>query len=231
MIRVETLGDLFDVALLLTSQPLPPGDRVAVVGNSTALGVLVANACAAEGLRADPARRRRRDSRPAEFARRAARSRATTTTSTPCVVVFVPPLRRGGGRAGGRAPCARSPAGERSRCCRTFLGFEGVPGALAAARHRRAGAAARCRPTRRPSARFGRWPGRVRYAQWRQRPPSTVPELAGVDLDGGPRARRGGAGRPPAGRDLTDEEAGRLLGACRHRRVRRGARRTPSRWC
>src|SRR5206468_3469392 len=37
VIRVDTLGDLFDVALLLTSQPLPPGDRVAVVGNSTAL--------------------------------------------------------------------------------------------------------------------------------------------------------------------------------------------------
>jgi acyl-CoA synthetase (NDP forming) len=50
VIRVDTLGDLFDVALLLTSQPLPAGDRVGMVGNSTALGVLVSNACAAEGL-------------------------------------------------------------------------------------------------------------------------------------------------------------------------------------
>ncbi|WP_304050281.1 GNAT family N-acetyltransferase, partial [Jatrophihabitans endophyticus] len=50
VIRVDTVGDLFDVALLLTSQPLPQGSRVAVVGNSTALGALVTNSLAEEGL-------------------------------------------------------------------------------------------------------------------------------------------------------------------------------------
>ena len=50
VIRVDTLGELFDVAVLLASQPLPPGDRVAVVGNSTALAVLVSDACNTEGL-------------------------------------------------------------------------------------------------------------------------------------------------------------------------------------
>ncbi|MEO9138447.1 MAG: GNAT family N-acetyltransferase, partial [Jatrophihabitans sp.] len=51
VIRVDTVGGMFDIALLLSTQPLPAGDRVAVVGNSTAIGILVANACAAEGLR------------------------------------------------------------------------------------------------------------------------------------------------------------------------------------
>ncbi len=50
VIRVETLAELFDTALLLTYQPLPEGPRVAVVGNSSALGVLVADALLGEGM-------------------------------------------------------------------------------------------------------------------------------------------------------------------------------------
>ena len=50
VIRVETLSELFDTALLLSYQPLPAGSRVAVVGNSTALGALVSDALLDEGL-------------------------------------------------------------------------------------------------------------------------------------------------------------------------------------
>jgi acyl-CoA synthetase (NDP forming)/GNAT superfamily N-acetyltransferase len=50
VIRVETLSQLFDTALLLAYQPLPAGPRVAVVGNSSALGVLVADALLDEGM-------------------------------------------------------------------------------------------------------------------------------------------------------------------------------------
>lgn len=44
-IRVENVHQLFDVAQLLIRQPLPAGRRVAVVGNSDALGALIADAC------------------------------------------------------------------------------------------------------------------------------------------------------------------------------------------
>ena len=56
VIRVDTLSELFDIALLLAYQPLPKGSRVAVVGNSTALGALVTDALLDEGLEpaADP---------------------------------------------------------------------------------------------------------------------------------------------------------------------------------
>jgi len=50
VIRVDTLAELFDTAMLLSHQPLPAGLRVAVVGNSTALGVLVADALVGEGM-------------------------------------------------------------------------------------------------------------------------------------------------------------------------------------
>lgn len=45
VIRAGTIGELFDVGLLLARQPLPAGDRVRVVTNSAALGRLAANAC------------------------------------------------------------------------------------------------------------------------------------------------------------------------------------------
>src|SRR5204862_4477809 len=48
VIRVDTLEQLFDVAQVLANQPLPPGRRVAVVGNADGPAVLAADAL--EGL-------------------------------------------------------------------------------------------------------------------------------------------------------------------------------------
>lgn len=53
-LRVGTLPDLLDVARLLADQPLPAGDRVAVVANSAPLARLVADCCLANGLRVAP---------------------------------------------------------------------------------------------------------------------------------------------------------------------------------
>lgn len=50
VIQVESLEEMFDVAQLLAHQPLPRGRRVAIVGNSDALGLLAADAAAAVGL-------------------------------------------------------------------------------------------------------------------------------------------------------------------------------------
>ncbi|GAA1068864.1 bifunctional GNAT family N-acetyltransferase/acetate--CoA ligase family protein [Kitasatospora nipponensis] len=51
VIRVETITELFDTGELLAHQPLPGGDRVAVVGNSDSLGLLTHDACLSAGLR------------------------------------------------------------------------------------------------------------------------------------------------------------------------------------
>lgn len=50
VIRVDTLDELFDIALVLGSQPLPDGNRVAIVGNSGGPGILATDACASAGL-------------------------------------------------------------------------------------------------------------------------------------------------------------------------------------
>lgn len=48
--RARTLADLVDSARILSTQPLPRGRRVAVVTNGGGLGIVFADACAAEGL-------------------------------------------------------------------------------------------------------------------------------------------------------------------------------------
>jgi acetyl coenzyme A synthetase (ADP forming)-like protein len=50
VIRVDTLPEMFDVALVLAHQPVPRGSRLAVVGNSGGPGILAADACDGAGL-------------------------------------------------------------------------------------------------------------------------------------------------------------------------------------
>ena len=54
VLRAETVGEMFDVAGLLARQPLPRGDRVAVLTNAGGPGVACEDACEAAGLRVQP---------------------------------------------------------------------------------------------------------------------------------------------------------------------------------
>ena len=51
VIRTDTLEELFDVAALLSTQPVPAGPRVGVVTNAGGPGILLADACEARGLK------------------------------------------------------------------------------------------------------------------------------------------------------------------------------------
>jgi acetyl coenzyme A synthetase (ADP forming)-like protein len=50
VIRTETLHELFDIAALLTKQPIPGGDRIAIVTNGGGPGIICADACEANGV-------------------------------------------------------------------------------------------------------------------------------------------------------------------------------------
>lgn len=50
VIRADTLEELFDVAVLLASQPLPRGNRVAIISNSGGVLTICADACETNGL-------------------------------------------------------------------------------------------------------------------------------------------------------------------------------------
>ena len=50
VIRTDTVPELFDVATLLSRQPVPQGRRVAILTNAGGPGILAADACLAHGL-------------------------------------------------------------------------------------------------------------------------------------------------------------------------------------
>jgi acyl-CoA synthetase (NDP forming)/GNAT superfamily N-acetyltransferase len=54
VIRVDTVTELLDTGLFLTLQPLPAGDRLAILGNSESLGLLTYDAALTAGLRPGP---------------------------------------------------------------------------------------------------------------------------------------------------------------------------------
>jgi acyl-CoA synthetase (NDP forming) len=209
VIRVETVGDMFDVALLLTSQSLPQGSRVAVVGNSTALGVLVTNSLAEQGLRLA-----RVEDVGVDAASAAVESALREALADPgvdaVVVVFVPPLQRASSED--VAVALRTVASTSGKpVLSTFLGFEGVPAGLAAV-----GDSAPPRgsvPSYPSPERAVRALARAcRYSEWRRRDPGVVPQLDGLELDAGQELVRDLLRTIPAGRELTGQESRRLLG-------------------
>ncbi|MET9484158.1 GNAT family N-acetyltransferase [Streptomyces sp. NPDC006638] len=89
VIRVDTVTELVDAGLLLASQPLPAGPRVAILGNSESLGLLTYDACLAEGLRPLPPRDLTTSATPRDF--RTALTAALSDPSCDAVVVTVIP--------------------------------------------------------------------------------------------------------------------------------------------
>ena len=54
VIRADTIDEMFQVAAVLSRQPLPQGNRVAIVTNAGGPAILCADACEAEGLVVEP---------------------------------------------------------------------------------------------------------------------------------------------------------------------------------
>ncbi|MDT0450220.1 GNAT family N-acetyltransferase [Streptomyces hesseae] len=89
VIRVDTVTELADAGLLLASQPLPEGPRVAICGNSESLALLTYDACLTDGLRPLLPRDLTTSATPADF--RAALSAALADRACDAVVVTAIP--------------------------------------------------------------------------------------------------------------------------------------------
>lgn len=180
VIRVDTIDQLFDVAQLAAYQPLPGGRRVAIVGNSSALGVLSADACAAAGL--DVTEGYPQDlganARPAELGE-AVRAAAGSGGVDAVLVVFIPVLAT---PDIAYADVLREAAADIDvPVLSTFLAASGVP-----ARLRRIGANHEVLRGSVPSYATPEAAatalGRVAaYAQWRRTPTGAVPRFADID--------------------------------------------------
>ena len=238
IIRVDTITDMFDVALLLAAQPLPRGDRVAVVGNSSALSGLVTDELAAEGLAL--ARVVDVGVRAGAGQYRAALEAALRDDDVDAVVaVFVPPIH-GTSDHEVAAAIRASLAVASKPVVSTFLGLDGVPAELAASDDPAPGSGPSPgldpnpgptpAPTLAPRPASKPAPGSVpsyaepsravralaravRYAHWRGQDVEPPPRWTGVDLAPARELVGEVLEQDPGGRALSRAEAAAVLGA------------------
>ena len=157
VLRVDTLTQAFDLTMLLANQPLPAGDRVAIVANSTALGILAVDACLDRGLRVasgrpidlgvavDPAM--------LAFTVRAAMYDEDVDA---VVVVYVPPVATTGVE---HAAALRTAVGGGTKpVVGTFIAVQGLRSTSRWPTTAADRVAVRCRPTRHPSGPWRRCP-------------------------------------------------------------------------
>ncbi|WP_327022115.1 bifunctional acetate--CoA ligase family protein/GNAT family N-acetyltransferase [Micromonospora sp. NBC_01739] len=178
VIRVDTVAELLDVGVLLANQPLPAGDRVGIVGNSSALTGLAATACMAAGLAVAVGYPRDVGPRASAFDfARALAAAAQDENVDALVALFAPPLP--GQLTGTEADFAATlpvaltadkPAVATFLVGRTPAGVPAYPSVEEAVR-----ALARV----------------TAYADWLRRPPGVLPELSDVDPQAVQAALRG----------------------------------------
>ncbi len=186
VIRTENIHQLFDVAQLLVHQPLPAGQRVAVVANSDALAALAAEAATSWGLDVAPPVTVAPQADAEAF--RVALGQVFGDPEVDSVVAsFIPPLGAFGqdvvsalaeASAGSEKTCAACFVGLREVTHEGMLGTETVPAF----------------PTPEDAARA--LASVTRYAQWRRRDPGVPVEPSGCD----PSAARALVDRELAGR-------------------------------
>ncbi len=195
VVRTDTLGEFFDVAQLLASQPLPEGRGVAILTNGGGPGILAADAAEAAGLvvpalPADvcealaavlPAEAPlgnpvdTLDASPEAYGR-ALEVLAACPDVHAAIVLFVPPL---GGGTDAVALAIREAAEHLERripVLAVFMGGDGGPAAL------------REGDTRIPSYAYPEEAARALghaawYAEWRRSVPGTVPVFPDIRVD------------------------------------------------
>jgi acyl-CoA synthetase (NDP forming) len=193
VIRTDTLAEMFDVAALLTTQPVPKGDRVAIITNAGGAGILAADACEGLGLRvpelssdAQAALRRFLSSAagvrnpvdmvasasPNDYAR-AIRAVASDPNVDAIIVNFIPPIAV---RPEEIAKEILKVAGELNRripILGTFMAYHGVSEILSDGQHR-----IPSYPF--PEAAAGALARAVQYGKWLATPEGNVPTFSDV---------------------------------------------------
>jgi acyl-CoA synthetase (NDP forming)/GNAT superfamily N-acetyltransferase len=211
VIRVETLNEMFDLAALLAYQPLPTGRRIAIVGNSDALGLLTADAAETAGLEVV--------GRPVDVGTEAggaefepALQAAASDASVDAVVVVYAP------RVESRAPEVAKVLAELAHdtskpIVTTFLATRGVPQALRVVDDRGVLQPGSVPSYSSPEEAVRALARAVEYAAWSSRPAGEVRDLTDVDRDSARALVASVLESTPQGRALEIDELTALLAA------------------
>ncbi len=192
VIRTDTIEELFDTAMLLASQPVPMGKRVAILTNAGGPGIMAADACESAGLvlaTLEPKTAKAlRGFLPVEASVRnpvdmiasadapsyekSLRLLTQDKNVDALIVIFVPPLVTGAGEVA-RAILSGA-AGSKKPIVSCFMGSHGVPESLRSLQEGHIPSYSFPETAARTLARA------VEYGVWRNKPPGKVPAVAGV---------------------------------------------------
>ncbi len=209
VIQVDTLDELFDVAQLVAHQPLPRGPRVAIVGNSDALGLLAADAAAAVGLEVHDTVALGAEATAEDF-EEALDAAIDDPEVDSVVAVFIPPLNT----TGVEVANVLAAVGEQSDkpLVSTFLATEGVPELLRVPDVAGSTAGRGSVPSYPAVEAAVRALARVvEYAAWLAKPEGELVAHGDVDTDAARHQVNEILMRDPEGRELSFGELRRLL--------------------
>ncbi len=211
VIRVENVHQLFDVAQVVVHQPLPKGNRVAVVSNSVALATLTAQACESWGLDVTHGPVSvATEAGPEEF--RVALDAAFADESVDSVLAcFIPPLVTFDEDVA-RAVREAATAGDKP-CLATFLGMRGVDDGHASVRGTGEGGGRAIPVYTLPEDATRALAAATKYGQWRGRDHGTPVNPSGINRRIAEDIVETVLSVNPGGRRLTPDEAAALLAA------------------
>jgi acyl-CoA synthetase (NDP forming) len=150
VIRTDSLDEMFDVAALLSTQPVPKGNRVAIITNAGGAGILAADACESLGLKVpELSKQTQRQLRkfllpiastknpvdmsgaatPADYAN-AIQTVAVDEGVDSLMVIFIPPLAEKEGEVASEILRGAQGMGRRLPIISTFMASKGVSGEL-----------------------------------------------------------------------------------------------------
>jgi acetyl coenzyme A synthetase (ADP forming)-like protein len=196
VIRTDTLEELFDVASLLSNQPLPRGNRVGIITNAGGPAILCADACEARGLEvpvlSEISQTRLRTflpagasaanpvdmiaSAPAAHYRRAIEIVANDENVDALIVIFTPPLVTRAEDVAREIVDAAKKTDKTKPILSVFLSAQAAPESL------------RSSDIRIPSYSYPETAAIAlarasRYRQWREQPETTAPRFSDVRRD------------------------------------------------
>ena len=224
VVRVDTLEELFDVAQVLTDQPLPAGRRVGIVTNSGGPGILAADACEANGLVVPELTETTQaalrgflssaagvrnpvdlvaSGRPGDY-EKTIRLLLDDDNIDAVLVLFTPPLVTQADDVAAAVATASEGAGK--PIVANFLSSPSAPRSLTTATHR-----VPCYAF--PESAVRALARATRYGQWRQRPTGARPELPDVRPTAARAVVQAALSRSPEGGWLDPPGVSDLLGA------------------
>ena len=210
VIRVENVHQLFDVAQLLIHQPLPAGERVAVVGNSDALGALTAQAALSWDLEIAHGPVSLPADAPADRFSEALQAAFADPEVDSVLTCFIPPLETVDEKV---ITAVRDVSRSSDKTCvATFLGMTGVHEALEA--ETTGDAYRRIVPVyAMPEDAVRALAAATRYSQWRTKDRGEPVNPVDIDRTAAAKLVEEVLAEAPGGRPLTGVETSRLLAA------------------